>query len=159
MSEEIVKLTCALERKLTVIHELTAELSACRAALVGMDLETIYVHIERQTALCEQLRAAEMERQEAWQAVSASAQEPVNDGTLSSWIRSLEPESGARLRKVLTGLAVAEGEMRHVSRVHTILLDGTQRTLKVLANAMGTLSPLYAPPPPLESFADVRRRA
>jgi hypothetical protein len=159
MSEEIAKLTCALERKLTLIHELTAELSACRAAFVGMDLETIYVHIERQTALCEQLRAAEVERQEAWRAVSESAQEPVNDGTLSSWIRSLEPEKGARLRKVLTGLAVAEGEMRHVSRVHTILLDGTQRTLKVLANAMGTLSPLYAPPQPLESFAEARRRA
>lgn len=159
MSEEIAKLTCALECKLVVLHELTAELSACRAAFVGMDLEAIYEHIERQTILCEQLRAAESERQVAWRAVSASANEPVNDGTLSSWVQSLDPASGARLRQVLTGLAVAEGEMRHVSHVHTVLLDGTQRTLKVLANAMATLAPLYAPPPALENFSQARRRA
>jgi hypothetical protein len=159
MSEEITHLTRALERKLVLLHELTEELGACRAAFVGMDVEAIYDHISRQTSLCEKLREIESERIAAWRAVSTSANEPVNDGTLSSWIQSLEPASGHRLRQVLINLAVAEGEMRHVSHVHSVLLDGTRRTLKVLANAMATLSPMYVPPSLLQTGAGAARRA
>jgi hypothetical protein len=159
MSQEITNLTSALERKLAMLHELTEELCACRAAFVGMNLEEIYVHIEKQTQICEQLRQIEVDRASAWQAVSASASEPANNGTLSSWIQSLEPSTGDRLRRVLTGLAVAEGEVRHVNHVHSVLLDGTRRTLHVLSNAMATLSPMYAPPSVLEDISGTRKRA
>src|SRR5271156_4999052 len=149
MSQEIANLASALERKLILLHELTEELCACRAAFVGMNLEEIYVHIEKQTQICEQLRQIEADRARAWQAVSVSSSEPANNGTLTSWIQSLEPNVGDRLRRVLTALAVAEGEVRHVNHVHSVLLDGTRRTLHVLSNAMATLSPMYAPPTPL----------
>ena len=159
MSQEIANLASALERKLTLLHDLTEELCACRASFVGMNLEEIYVHIERQTQICDQLRQTEADRANAWQAVSASSKEPANKGTLSSWIQSLEPSLGERLRRVLTGLAVAEGEVRHVNHVHSVLLDGTRRTLHVLSNAMATLSPLYAPPSVLEDISGTRKRA
>jgi hypothetical protein len=47
---------------------------------------------------------------------------------------------------VLTALAVAEGEIRHLNHSHMVLLDGTKRTLNILSNAMATLSPIYGPP-------------
>ena len=159
MSEEITNLTRALERKLMLLHELTEELGACRAAFVGMDLEAMYAHIAKQNSLCEKLRDIESERLTAWHAVSTSTNQPANDGTLSSWIQSLEPSAGARLRQVLTSLAVAEGEMRHVNHVHSVLLDGACRTLKVLGNAMATLAPMYAPPAVLDTVSETRRRA
>jgi hypothetical protein len=159
MSQEIANLTSALERKLTLLHELTEELCACRAAFVGMNLEAIYAHIAKQTQICDQLREIESDRAMAWQAVSASLSEPANNGTLSSWIQSLEPHLGDRLRRVLTGLAVAEGEVRHVNHVHSVLLDGTRRTLHVLSNAMATLSPMYALPSVLADVSGTRRRA
>src|SRR5271154_6950408 len=159
MSQEIANLTSALERKLTLLHELTEELCACRAAFVGMNLEAIYAHIAKQTQICDRLREIESDRAVAWQAVSASASEPANNGTLSSWVQSLEPNLGDRLRRVLTGLAVAEGEVRHVNHVHSVLLDGTRRTLHVLSNAMATLSPMYAPPTPLADVSATQRRA
>jgi hypothetical protein len=159
MSQEIADLTNALERKLILLHELTEELCACRAAFVGMNLEAIYEHIANQMRICERLREIETDRAVAWQAVSANANEPANNGTLSSWIQSLEPDIGGRLRRALTGLAVAEGEVRHVNHVHSVLLDGTRRTLHVLSNAMATLSPMYAPPSVLEDVSGTRRRA
>lgn len=159
MSQEIANLTGILERKLSLLHELTEELGACRAAFVGMDLEAIYAHNAKQIAICEKLREIESDRAVAWRAVSASSSEPANNGTLSSWIQSLEPDSGNRLRRVLTSLAVAEGEVRHVNHVHSVLLDGTKRTLNVLANAMATLSPMYAAPSILTEISNARRRA
>jgi hypothetical protein len=60
---------------------------------------------------------------------------------------------------VLVELAVAEGEVRHVNHVHSVLLDGARRTLHVLSNAMATLSPMYAPPSVLEDISGTRKRA
>jgi hypothetical protein len=111
-----------------------------------MDLDSIYAHIALQTHTCQQLKAVEDERSAVWGALSTSPSEPTNGGTLSSWIKSLEPEVGDRLRTVLTALAVAEGEIRHLNHSHTVLLDGTKRTLNILSNAMATLSPIYGPP-------------
>lgn len=159
MSQEITNLTSALERKLLLLHQLTEELCACRAAFVGMNLEAIYAHIAAQTRICDELRKIEGERAIAWQAISVSANEPANNGTLSSWIQSLEPQPGERLRRVLTGLAVAEGEVRHLNHVHSVLLDGTRRTLHVLSNAMATLAPMYAPPSALANLSGQRRGA
>ena len=159
MSQEISNLADALERKLILLHAITEELCACRAAFVGMNLEAIYAHIAKQTHICEQLRQIESDRAIAWQAISVSASEPANNGTLSSWVQSLEPQLGERLRRVLTGLALAEGEVRHVNHVHSVLLDGTRRTLHVLSNAMATLAPMYAPPAALANLSGERRGA
>jgi flagellar FlgN protein len=146
MSPEIVKLTEVLERKLKLLHELSEELTACRHAFVTMDLESIYLHIDAQTNTCEKLKRVEIERAAVWSALSTSRNEPANGGTLSSWIKSLDAEAGNRLRRVLTALAVAEGEIRHLNHSHSVLLDGTKRTLNILSNAMATLSPIYGPP-------------
>jgi len=148
MSLEIAKLTEVLERKLRLLHELSEELGACRGAFVSMNLEAIYMHIDAQTCTCQKLKIVEEERSAVWSALSMSRDEPANGGTLSSWIKSLDPETGNRLRQVLTALAVAEGEIRHLNHSHAVLLDGTKRTLSILSNAMATLSPIYGPPRP-----------
>jgi len=146
MSVEIAKLTDTLERKLRLLHELGEELNACRSAFVSMNLEAIYLHIDAQANTCQKLQIVEEERSAVWSALSLSPEEPANGGTLSSWIKSLDAETGTRLRRVLTALAVAEGEIRHLNHSHTVLLDGTKRTLNILSNAMATLSPIYGPP-------------
>lgn len=146
MSLEITRLADLLERKLKLLHELSEELTACRSAFVSMDLEAIYAHIGAQASTCQQLKVVEDERSAVWRVLSTSQSEPLNAGTLSSWIKSLEPEAGNRLRKALTALAVAEGEIRHLNHSHMVLLDGTKRTLNILSNAMATLSPIYGPP-------------
>jgi hypothetical protein len=146
MSVEITRLTDILERKLRFLHELGEELNACRGAFVSMNLEAIYLHIDAQANICQKLQIVEQERTTVWIALSISRDEPKNGGTLSSWIKSLEAETGNRLRRVLTALAVAEGEIRHLNHSHTVLLDGTKRTLNILSNAMATLSPIYGPP-------------
>lgn len=158
MSLEITRLADLLERKLKLLHELSEELTACRSAFVSMDLEAIYAHISAQTFTCQQLKVVEDERSAVWSALSASPSEPINAGTLSSWIKSLDPESGNRLRRVLTALAVAEGEIRHLNHSHTVLLDGTKRTLNILSNAMATLSPIYGPPRARNELQSAGRR-
>lgn len=147
MSPEIAKLIDILERKLKLLHDLAEELGACRSAFVSMDLDAIYMHIAEQTRICQKLKLVEEERAMAWNALATSPNEPMNGGTLSSWVGSLEPIAGSRLRRVLTALAVAEGEIRHLNHTHSVLLDGTRRTLQILGNAMATLAPIYGPPP------------
>jgi hypothetical protein len=146
MSVEITKLTDILERKLKLLHELCEDLNACRSSFLSVNLEAIYLHIDAQAHTCQKLQTVEEERLIVWSALSTSREEPANGGTLSSWIKSLDAETGNRLRRVLTALAVAEGEIRYLNHSHTVLLDGTKRTLKILSNAMATLSPIYGPP-------------
>jgi hypothetical protein len=159
MTVEIANLTNALEHKLALLHELMGELRACRGAYVGMNLEAIYAHTAQQTTICEKLRNIESERAMAWKAASASGGQTANQGTLSSWVQTLEPAVGQQFRHLLTDLAVAEGEVRHINQVHRVLLEGTRRTLHVLANAMATLTPMYAPPAVLEDVSAIPRGA
>jgi hypothetical protein len=159
MTAEIANLTNVLECKLALLHELTRELRACRGAYLGMDLEAIYAHTAKQTLICEKLRSNEYQRARAWRAASASSGQLANHGTLTAWIQTLEPALGEQFRHLLTALAVAEGEVRHINHIHTVLLEGTRRTLHVLANAMATLAPMYAPPAALENISAVRTRA
>jgi hypothetical protein len=159
MTAEIANLTNVLELKLALLHELTGELRACRGAYVGMNLEAIYAHTTTQTVILEKLRNNELQRAMAWNATAASCGRPAENGTLSSWIQTLEPALGQQFRHLLTDLALAEGEVRHINHIHTVLLEGTRRTLHVLANAMATLEPMYTPPAVLEAVSSVERRA
>jgi len=159
MSAEIANLTNVLEHKLALLHELTGELRACRGAYVGMDLEAIYAHTTNQTLILEKLRNNETQRAMAWNATAASSGQAAERGTLSSWIQTLEPALGQKFRHLLTDLALAEGEVRHINHIHSVLLEGTRRTLHVLANAMATLEPMYAPPAVLKDVSTVQRRA
>jgi len=140
------RLTETLESRLCLLRELARELVVCRRAYVAMDLEAIYGHIERQSAACRDLRDAEESRSRAWQAVSASLEESSTGRELETSIETLPPDMAAHLRRVLSESALAEGEIRHLNQAHTVLIDGSRRTLNVLANVLVAFSTTYARP-------------
>jgi hypothetical protein len=146
MSPEIASLTDTIERELGLLRELAGDLIACRAAFTGMDLDAIYVHIAKQAMLCQKLQKAEEERIKAWQEGAAHAGNLTPGGDLRAWIQSLDPPVALRLRALLTELVVAEGEVRNLNRVHTLLIDGSRKTLNVLTNALASFSPTYTAP-------------
>jgi hypothetical protein len=147
MSEDTDRVAEALERKLAVLTELHDELAACRNAFTGMDLDGIYSHVAAQTLICEKLKALEAEQAAAWQqstGKAAGAEASIPD--LRSWMQSLDPSLAYRVRRTLTSLAILEAEVRHINHAHSVLLEGTSRTLKIMSNAITGISPLYTSP-------------
>ncbi|MBZ5503160.1 MAG: hypothetical protein LAN59_13140 [Acidobacteriia bacterium] len=146
MRPEILYLVEVLERQLSLIRELASDLIACRASYVAMDLDGIYQHVAVQDALCEKLRQAAAQRSIAWQSAAAAMGLSSAGDAPGTWIASLDPELAARLRRVLTELALTEGQVRHLNQVHLTVVEGSRRTLSVLANALAAFAPIYAPP-------------
>ncbi len=156
MPPDLDKLTEVLERQLGLLHDLAGELTTCRPAFAAMDLEGIYLHIKRQTEICEKLRDVEEVRMIAWNDACASLNLPSIDGNLRGWIADLEGEDAARFRGLLTELAIAEGEVRHQNRMHINLVDGSRRTLDILDNALAAFSPSYILPHTVQAIVKNR---
>jgi len=150
---EIVQLTDAVEAQVRLLGELAGDLSDCRRAYAAMDLDAIYAHVAAQTSLCDRLRQAEASRAAAWQAVcvalrahsNGSGARDVGAG-LQEWIANVDPALAHRLRRALTEMALAEGQVRHLHRTHAVMLEGSRRTIDMLANALAMFSPMYAAP-------------
>ena len=100
----------------------------------------MYIHIARQSEICENLRKIKEARADAWKAASVHLGLPAIDGNLRSWIAGLEAVDAAQFRRLLTELAVAEGEVRHQNGKYISLLDGSRRTLSSLARALTVFS-------------------
>jgi hypothetical protein len=143
---EIASLAGTLEKQLRLLRELSGELVACRTAYVAMDLEGIYQHIATQTALCDQLRQTEDERKVAWRAACIASGLNPDSGDLRALIARFDPQVGVGMREIVTKLALAEGELRHLNRAHTVLIDGSRRTLAILANVLASFAPTYTRP-------------
>jgi hypothetical protein len=142
------RLVQTLERKLEVLKELHTELSSCRDAFVSMNLDSIYAHVAAQTMICEKLKAIDLEQNAEWSALHpgmASADAPTGDD-LRTWLESLDPVLAQRMSRTLTSLAIAEADVRHMNHAHSVLLQGTCRTLKVMSNAFAGMAPTYLPP-------------
>jgi hypothetical protein len=135
-----------LEKQLHLLNELACELLACRAALVTMDLDAIYRQIAIQTELCDRLQQAERERKSAWIEACTATGLDGSAGDLRGLIARLEPEIGTRMREIVTKLALAEGELRHLNHAHTILINGSRRTLSLLGNVLASFAPTYGRP-------------
>jgi hypothetical protein len=158
MPPEIAHLTKTIQAELSLLRELAGDLIACRKSFAGMDLEAIYEHVARQALLCEKLQLIGRERLTAWQAEFAGRSQPANATDLRVWIESLEPDLGRNMRELLTQLALAEGEVRNLNHVHTLFLNGSRRTLNVLANALAAFSPTYSQPAATKSTAGMETR-
>ncbi len=143
---ESASLVGILEKQLRLLRELTSDLVACRTAYVSMDLEAIYQHVATQAALCDQLRQLEDERRLVWQAACLASGVDPNQCDLATLIGKLERGISARVREVVTELALAEGELRHINRAHMVLVDGSRRTLGILANVLASFAPTYTRP-------------
>ncbi len=166
MAPNFTELGDSIRCELLLLRALADDLIACRKAFTGSDLDGIYEHVSRQGALSEQLTTAQQDRLRVWNAVAAAS--PNRTGAAETNLRSsmdaLDPPISADLRALLTELALAEGEVRNLNRVHSTLLDGSRRTLHILSNALAAFAPTYPQPaasraamnvhpaPPLESI-------
>ncbi len=162
---EIGQVTEAIETQVGLLRELASDLAACRTAYAAMDLEAIYAHVAAQTSLCERLREAEAARAAAWQSArgvlrltpSGSPDTRYGSGELKTWIANVDPILAERLRRALTEMALAEGQVRHLHRAHAVMLEGSRRTIDMLANALAMFSPMYAAPRNLPPNAETRQ--
>ena len=143
---EMHQLVSTFERQLSLLTELEHELVACRAAFTGMDIDKIYGHLAKQAMLCEKLREVKAENAVAWQAASQIVPLPAEGIDLAALIKTLEPSLANRLRQILTKLALAEGNVRHLNHVHQVYIDGSRRTLNILSNALASATPTYQAP-------------
>ena len=158
MSPEIANLAATIERELSLLRELAGDLIHCRKAFTAMDLDGIYTHVAKQALLCEKLQKAEEERVRIWQAEVMKTNSPTGGADLRAWIERQDPAVALRLRTLLTELVVAEGEVRNLNRVHTLLIDGSRKTLKVLTNALAAFHPTYPAPPAAKPFSTAGAR-
>jgi hypothetical protein len=155
MTSEIAaaSLLGTLEKQLRLLRELSAHLVSCRTAYVAMDIEAMYQHIATQTALCDQLQQLESDRKEAWSATCIAVGIDSTAADLRALVNRLDPGVGGAMREVVTKLALAEGELRHLNRAHTVLVDGSRRTLSILGNVLASFAPTYVRPAIGESTA------
>lgn len=132
-----------LEKQLRLFRELSGDLLACRTAYVTMNLDAIYQHIATQSAICDQLRQIDRERKVAWCAACAASGIDPDIVDLCELTMRIDPKIGETMRDVVTKLALAEGELRNLNRAHTVLIDGSRRTLAILGNVLASFSPTY----------------
>jgi flagellar FlgN protein len=148
---EAASLLGTLEKQLHIFHELSSDLVASRSAYIKMDLDRMYQHIAMQSALCDHLRQLEADRKTAWLALCAAMAMDPETSDLPSLIARLDPKIGASMREVITKLVLAEGELRHLNRAHSLLIDGSRRTLSMLGNILASFAPTYTRPTALPS--------
>ncbi|HTV59242.1 MAG TPA: hypothetical protein VMJ93_10255 [Verrucomicrobiae bacterium] len=158
MLPDFTQLQILTERHLQLLHEAIAELAGSRPALTSMDLDGIYSHIARQTFLCQRLDEIRRERAAVSHTISQALPSSSGPPDLVSRIRAFDQSAAERLEDLHHGIAVAERELRHQNRVHALLIDGTRRTLAILANALATISPTYSFPPPSSTASAERVR-
>jgi hypothetical protein len=138
-----------LERKLNVLKELHSELNACREAYVTMNLDKIYAHVATQQVICDKLKSLVAEQNADWCALhpQEGVAGPSPDGAeIRTFLESLDPALGQRMSRALTNLAIVEADIRHMNHAHSVLVQGTCRTLHIMSNAYAGMAPTYLPP-------------
>ena len=135
-----------LQKQLHLLRELAGDLVASRACYVAMDLDGMYAHTARQASLCEDLRQVRHERNSAWLAACTEAGLDASLIDLHDLISRIDAPIGARMRQIATELALAEGELRNLNRANSVLLEGSRRTLGILANVLASFAPTYSRP-------------
>lgn len=156
MLPELIQLRDLSERHLQLVRELIAELVGARPAITSMDVDGIYGHVARQTNLCRCLEDVRRAESSAWRQATTALSLPSDPHQAIAAIERCEEELAGRLRRIQTALALAEGELRQQNRVHALLIDGTRRTLTILANALASLSPTYSVSSPAPSQPPAR---
>ncbi|MGH9572287.1 MAG: hypothetical protein ACRD40_01985 [Candidatus Acidiferrales bacterium] len=150
----------ALEKQLRLFRGLSADLVASRTAYGTMNLDAIYQHIASQTAICEEWREIENDRKTAWHAACTASGLDPEKSDLRELTARIDPNFAEPIRDVVTKLAIAEGELRNLNRTHSVLIEGSRRTLAILGNVLASFAPTYGRPSGTsESAAAVRRGA
>jgi len=145
-SIESAALLGALGKQLRLFRELSADLVASRTAYGTMNLDAIYQHIATQTAICEEFRQIEDDRKSAWRAACTAVDLDAEKSDLRELTARMDRNFAEPIRDVVTKLAIAEGELRNLNRAHTVLIEGSRRTLAILGNVLASFAPTYGRP-------------
>jgi hypothetical protein len=108
-----------------------------------MNLEEIYWHLAEQASLCGQFRRFQIERPDVW--LETSQEPTASESQIDDWLSEIGSEITRSLKRVLTEIALTEGQARHIDRVQRVLADGSRRTLNILTNAVAAVSVMHQP--------------
>jgi hypothetical protein len=140
MAQENHNSLSALETQLDLSRKLKLEIAESRAAYAAWDLDAIYRHIGAQAVLCLQL-------QNNSEAMRPGHEPPAAPGGDAVRVAAKpDARDGSRVSKLLAELAAVQREIRKLNCEQTIIVDGSRRTLHMMANALATFSPTYDRP-------------
>ena len=142
MAQENHNSLAALETQLDLSRKLKLEIAEARAAYAAWDLDAIYRHIGAQAVLCLQLQNNSEAMRPGHEPPAAPGGGDVAQGATQPGARN-----DARARELLAELAAVQREIRELNCEQAILVDGSRRTLHMMANALATFSPTYDRPP------------
>jgi chromosome segregation ATPase len=146
MKREVQQYLELLERRLTTLRMLAADLDESRSAYVTLDLRSMHQHISRQENLCTEIRLLDSELQnmkEKLRGLAAAGEMPSTLGELEA---QLDPLSARQLNLLMGGLKTIQADVRRLSRVHSELLRRSRRTVNVLLNFLAHYSGTYPLP-------------
>jgi len=141
MAQENNNSLAALETQLDLSRKLKTEIAESRAAYAAWDLDAIYRHIGAQAVLCLQL-------QNNSEAMRPGHEPPAapGGGDMVQVVTRPGARDGSRVSELLAELAAVQREIRELNSEQTIIVDGSRRTLQMMANALATFSPMYDRP-------------
>jgi len=141
MAQEKHNSLSALETQLDLSRKLKLEIAESRAAYAARDLDAIYRHIGAQAVLCRQL-------QNNSEAMRPGDEPPaaLGGGDVAQGPTKPDARNDARARELLAELAAVQRQIRELNCEQTIIVDGSRRTLHMMANALATFSPTYDRP-------------
>jgi len=134
MQPETSKLIAAIDEQTTLFRELEHVLQASRSAYAARNLDLIYIHLAKQTALCQELRKLQAETERAAQAAFPSTNPSLLDGPAGF---------SPALRKAFLELAGAQQGVRRMNAEQQAFLAGSLRTLRVMNNALWNSYAIY----------------
>ena len=140
MAQENNNSLAALETQLDLSRKLKTEIAESRAAYAAWDLDAIYRHIGAQAVLCLQL-------QNNSEAMRPGHEPPAAPGgDIVQVVTRPGARDGSRVSELLAELAAVQREIRELNCEQTIIVEGSRRTLHMMANALATFSPMYNRP-------------
>ncbi len=141
MAQENHNSLAALETQLDLSRKLKLEIAEARAAYAAWDLDAIYRHIGAQAVLCLQL-------QNNSEAMRPGHEPPAapGGGVVAQGPTNFDARNGARAHELSAELAAVQREIRELNSEQMIVVEGSRRTLHMMANALATFSPTYDRP-------------
>lgn len=141
MLSKLGNLQASLKSYLRLLQELVSELISSRPYLFAMNLDAVYLHVERELYLCHQLQQVRLECAAACGSVAQLLDVPPDLNRVLASIHHQDEALARTLTSLYTEIHRAESQVDIENRIHGLLINGTRRTLAVLANAFASVCP------------------
>jgi len=132
-----------LERRLTTLRMLAADLDESRSAYVTLDLPAMHRHIVHQESLCTEIRILDSELRDLKEKITGLPLTSGMPAPLGDFDAQFDAASTRQLHLLLGGLKAIQADVRRLSRVHSELLRRSRRSVNVLLNFLAHYSGTY----------------